>query len=97
MLPKLNNMDFDNDKAVPFKVVAPFEPMGDQPQAVEDLAAGIENGQEAQVLLGATSCAVGALLYLGYGTDLRASGCAFWAGFAVSKEGIVLLKSHSQG
>ena len=39
MLPKLNNMDFDNDKAVPFKVVAPFEPMGDQPQAVEDLAA----------------------------------------------------------
>ena len=54
MLPKLNNMDFDNDKAVPFKVVAPFEPMGDQPQAVEDLAAGIENGQEAQVLLGAT-------------------------------------------
>lgn len=45
--------------------------------------------QVTQVLLGATSCAVGALLYLGYGTDLRASGCAFWAGFAVSKEGIV--------
>lgn len=54
MLPKLNNIDFDNEKAVPFKVVAPFEPMGDQPGAVEDLAAGIENGQEAQVLLGAT-------------------------------------------
>ena len=28
--------------------------MGDQPEAIEALAAGIENGQEAQVLLGAT-------------------------------------------
>ena len=54
MLPKLNNIEFNEDKAVPFKVVAPFEPMGDQPEAIEALAAGIENGQEAQVLLGAT-------------------------------------------
>ena len=52
MLPKLNTMQFAEEK--PFKVVAPFEPMGDQPQAINDLAAGIENGQEAQVLLGAT-------------------------------------------
>ncbi|MBQ9615023.1 MAG: DEAD/DEAH box helicase family protein, partial [Selenomonadaceae bacterium] len=52
MVPKLNTMQFDQE--VPFEVVAPFEPMGDQPQAIEDLAAGIENGQEAQVLLGAT-------------------------------------------
>ena len=52
MVPKLNTMQFD--KEIPFKVVAPFEPMGDQPQAVADLAAGIQNGQEAQVLLGAT-------------------------------------------
>ena len=52
MVPKLNTMQFD--KEIPFKVVAPFEPMGDQPQAVADLAAGIRNGQEAQVLLGAT-------------------------------------------
>ena len=52
MVPKLNTMQFAEEK--PFKVVAPFEPMGDQPQAIEDLAAGIENGQEAQVLLGAT-------------------------------------------
>ena len=52
MVPKLNTMQFMEEK--PFKVVAPFEPMGDQPQAIEDLAAGIENGQEAQVLLGAT-------------------------------------------
>ena len=54
MLPKLNNVEFDEDKATPFHVVAPFEPMGDQPEAIEALAAGIENGQEAQVLLGAT-------------------------------------------
>ncbi len=54
MLPKLNNVEFNEDQATPFHVVAPFEPMGDQPEAIEALAAGIENGQEAQVLLGAT-------------------------------------------
>lgn len=54
MLPKLNNVEFNEDKATPFHVVAPFDPMGDQPEAIEALAAGIENGQEAQVLLGAT-------------------------------------------
>ena len=52
MVPKLNTMQFE--KETPFEVVAPFAPMGDQPQAIEDLAAGIQNGQEAQVLLGAT-------------------------------------------
>ena len=52
MVPKLNTMHFDEEK--PFEVVAPFEPMGDQPQAIEELAAGVENGQQAQVLLGAT-------------------------------------------
>ena len=51
-VPKLNTMHFDEEK--PFEVVAPFEPMGDQPQAIEELAAGVENGQQAQVLLGAT-------------------------------------------
>ena len=49
---KLNTMHFDEEK--PFEVVAPFAPMGDQPQAIEELAAGVENGQQAQVLLGAT-------------------------------------------
>ncbi|MBF1687991.1 MAG: excinuclease ABC subunit UvrB [Selenomonas sp.] len=39
---------------MPVKGVAPFEPMGDQPQAIADLAGGIENGMTAQVLLGAT-------------------------------------------
>lgn len=38
----------------PFRVSAPFAPTGDQPQAIDNLALGIENGQEAQVLLGAT-------------------------------------------
>lgn len=52
MVLKLNTTQFH--KNIPFQVVAPFEPMGDQPQAIEDLAAGIQNGQEAQVLLGAT-------------------------------------------
>ena len=52
MVPKLNTMHFDEER--PFEVVAPFEPMGDQPQAIEKLAAGVENGQQAQVLLGAT-------------------------------------------
>ena len=37
-----------------FKVVAPFEPTGDQPQAIDKLAEGIEDGLAAQVLLGAT-------------------------------------------
>lgn len=52
MVPKLNTMHFD--KETPFEVVAPFEPMGDQPEAIAELAAGVEAGQKAQVLLGAT-------------------------------------------
>ena len=51
-VPKLNTLHLDNK--VPFKVVAPFKPTGDQPQAIEKLAQGVENGQPAQVLLGAT-------------------------------------------
>jgi len=37
-----------------FKVVSPYEPSGDQPEAIEALAAGLENGIEEQVLLGVT-------------------------------------------
>lgn len=51
-VPKLNTVY--QDGGVPFKVVSPFEPMGDQPKAIEQLVGGIENGQTAQVLLGAT-------------------------------------------
>ena len=38
-----------------FKLQAPFRPMGDQPQAIEKLIQGIENGEQHQVLLGATA------------------------------------------
>ncbi|MCK4489500.1 MAG: DEAD/DEAH box helicase family protein, partial [Anaerolineales bacterium] len=37
-----------------FKLQAPFQPMGDQPQAIEKLIQGIQNGEQHQVLLGAT-------------------------------------------
>jgi len=37
-----------------FELVAPFEPMGDQPQAIEELAGGLEKGYMEQTLLGAT-------------------------------------------
>ena len=37
-----------------FELVAPFEPMGDQPQAIEELANGLEKGYMEQTLLGAT-------------------------------------------
>ena len=37
-----------------FQIKAPFEPAGDQPQAIEKLAAGVEKGLRTQVLLGAT-------------------------------------------
>ena len=52
VVPKLNTMKFNTE--MPFRVDAPFSPMGDQPKAIEDLAQGIESGMEAQVLLGAT-------------------------------------------
>jgi excinuclease ABC subunit B len=39
---------------VPFRVDAPFDPAGDQPDAIEELVAGYENGAEKQTLLGVT-------------------------------------------
>jgi excinuclease ABC subunit B len=36
------------------KVVSPFEPNGDQPQAIRELVAGLEQGERDQVLLGVT-------------------------------------------
>jgi excinuclease ABC subunit B len=38
----------------PFKLVAPFRPTGDQPQAIERLADGLARGMKHQTLLGAT-------------------------------------------
>ena len=37
-----------------FKLVSPFKPTGDQPEAIEALANGVENGLQEQVLLGVT-------------------------------------------
>lgn len=51
-VPSLNTIHHDG--GVPFKAVSPFVPTGDQPKAIEALVGGIENGQTAQVLLGAT-------------------------------------------
>lgn len=37
-----------------FKIESPFEPSGDQPDAIRDLCEGIERGEKNQVLLGVT-------------------------------------------
>ena len=37
-----------------FEAVSPYQPSGDQPEAIDALAAGIENGLKEQVLLGVT-------------------------------------------
>jgi len=38
----------------PFKIESPFEPAGDQPQAIKELCEGIDSGLKNQVLLGVT-------------------------------------------
>ena len=38
----------------PFQVVSDFQPAGDQPKAIENLAAGVERGDRFQTLLGIT-------------------------------------------
>ena len=37
-----------------FQVVSEYQPSGDQPQAIQALAEGIENGLKEQILLGVT-------------------------------------------
>ena len=37
-----------------FDLVAPFEPAGDQPNAIAELTAGLERGDRFQTLLGVT-------------------------------------------
>jgi len=44
---------FSVDEA-PFRVVSDFDPAGDQPKAIEQLAEGIESGERFQTLLGIT-------------------------------------------
>ncbi|MHB1426453.1 MAG: DEAD/DEAH box helicase family protein, partial [Gemmataceae bacterium] len=40
--------------AAKFQIVSPFEPAGDQPQAIVKLVEGLHNGRPFQTLLGAT-------------------------------------------
>jgi len=42
------------DAERPFRVDAPFEPAGDQPEAIEQLAEGFREGMDRQTLLGVT-------------------------------------------
>ncbi len=49
---KHNSYNYEGGQ--PFKVEAPFVPTGDQPAAIQSLTDGIERGEWAQVLLGAT-------------------------------------------
>ena len=49
---KHNSYNYEGGQ--PFKVEAPFMPTGDQPTAIQSLTDGIERGEWAQVLLGAT-------------------------------------------
>ena len=34
-----------------FKIVSPFEPSGDQPEAIKELCEGLNRGDRSQVLL----------------------------------------------
>ncbi|HEY8351804.1 MAG TPA: excinuclease ABC subunit UvrB [Sphingomonadales bacterium] len=43
-----------SEGGVPFRMVSEFEPSGDQPQAIEQLVAGLRTGDRDQVLLGVT-------------------------------------------
>ena len=37
-----------------FKIVSDFKPTGDQPQAIDKLAKGVQEGKRHQILLGVT-------------------------------------------
>lgn len=48
------NMKEQGETIMPFEIHAPFAPAGDQPEAIDALARGVEEGMHTQVLLGAT-------------------------------------------
>ncbi len=39
---------------IPFQIVSPFSPAGDQPKAISELVSGIDSGHRDQILLGVT-------------------------------------------
>src|SRR5690606_32425114 len=40
-----------SEGGIPFKLVTPYEPRGDQPTAIAELTEGVDNGETDQVLL----------------------------------------------
>lgn len=44
----------EKDTSRKFELISKYSPSGDQPTAIESLCEGIENGEKAQILLGAT-------------------------------------------
>jgi excinuclease ABC subunit B len=50
----VTNAAIERTRDEPFRVVADYEPAGDQPAAIEALAAGVERGERFQTLLGIT-------------------------------------------
>ena len=50
--PKRNNIKTEG--GVPIELVSEFNPSGDQPEAIRELVAGINNNERSQVLLGVT-------------------------------------------
>ncbi|MBL4756988.1 MAG: excinuclease ABC subunit UvrB, partial [Rhizobiales bacterium] len=43
-----------SEGGIPFRIVSEFEPKGDQPKAIKELVAGVNDGEHDQVLLGVT-------------------------------------------
>ena len=50
--PKGNNIKTEG--GIPLELVSDFDPSGDQPEAIKELVAGINNNERSQVLLGVT-------------------------------------------
>ena len=48
------NLKEQGETIMPFEIHAPFAPAGDQPEAIDALARGVEEGMHTKVLLGAT-------------------------------------------
>ena len=53
-IPKRPDRPEKSEGGKAFKLVSDFEPSGDQPQAIEELCKGVEDGERDQVLLGVT-------------------------------------------
>lgn len=51
---ELRRFGVNEDSSMPLTVVSPYEPAGDQPQAIDALADGVEQGLRYQTLMGVT-------------------------------------------